>query len=128
MFSNLLIVLQFSFSSLFAILFYLSNDNSFSRKQIKLPVLSIFCKFHSLLHSPCHVIACEDGAVYKCVTAASTPTTPLLTRLREPPSSPATLYVATATDITSTSEVAGNSRVALLTNCSTNFQDQFFPT
>ncbi|KAL5105783.1 hypothetical protein TcWFU_004740 [Taenia crassiceps] len=84
--------------------------------------------YSSLLRSPCHVIACEDGAVYKCITTASTPTTPLLTRLREPPSSPPTLYVATATDATSTGEVTGISRVALLTNCSTNFQDQFFPT
>ncbi|VDK39566.1 unnamed protein product [Taenia asiatica] len=84
--------------------------------------------YSSLLPSPCHVIAYGDGAVYKCVTTASTPTTPLLTRLREPPSSPPTLYVATATDVTSAGEVASNSRVALLTNCGTNFQDQFFPT
>ncbi|KAL5962992.1 hypothetical protein TSMEX_009278 [Taenia solium] len=97
------------------------------RRHKQLEALGPGSKKH-LLRSPCHVIACGDGAVYKCVTTASTPTTPLLTRLREPPSSPPTLYVATATDVTGASEVAGNSRVALLTNCGTNFQDQFFPT
>nr|CDS24330.1 irregular chiasm C roughest protein [Echinococcus granulosus] len=84
--------------------------------------------YSSLLRSPCRVITCENGALYKCVTAASTPTTPLLTRLWEPPSSPPTIYVATATDVISTGEVVGNSRVALLTKCSANCQDHFFPT
>ncbi|EUB57942.1 hypothetical protein EGR_07212 [Echinococcus granulosus] len=84
--------------------------------------------YSSLLRSPCRVITCENGALYKCVTATSTPTTPLLTRLWEPPSSPPTIYVATATDVISTGEVVGNSRVALLTKCSANCQDHFFPT
>ncbi|KAM7534545.1 hypothetical protein Aperf_G00000106853 [Anoplocephala perfoliata] len=88
--------------------------------------------YSSLLHSPVHIISCEDGALYKCV-ANTNPNTPLLSRLHEVSTAPSsTLCVANATDIITASPIVNNgvSRLALLTNYSGDtdgFQDHAFP-
>lgn len=88
--------------------------------------------FFTPLHSPVHIISCEDGALYKCGTNTNQ-NTPLLNRLRGVSTSPSpALCDAAETDATTGSPVINNgvSRLALLTNYSgatDGFQDHAFP-